>query len=93
MFADSSVVYYSCECEVIEKLLEADVAMAQWKFVTSLIKLQEAQTRIMTLMNTTAAATVRDTWKRTFLGMGSTTTPALYTWLKQYKDAIYSKVS
>lgn len=85
--------FFRSECEVIEKLLKADVCMAQWRFVTALLHLQDAHNKIMLLMNHSNSLTTKDTWgKLSFLGMKAPSMPVLYVWLKQYKDAIYSKV-
>lgn len=77
---------------MIEQLLEADISMSYWKFVDALLHLQEAHTRITTLLNHSASYTTKEPWKLSFLGIKASTIPVLYTWLKHFKDAIYSKV-
>ena len=80
------------ECEVMEKLLMADIAMSKWDYVESLLHLQNAHTKISQLMNSSSSLSSNRIVKLSFLGMKTPSMPVLYTWLKQYKEAIYSKV-
>ena len=82
----------STECEVLEKLLMADIAMSKWDYVESLLHLQNAHTKISQLMNSSSSLSSNRIVKLSFLGMKTPSMPVLYTWLKQYKEAIYSKV-
>lgn len=81
------------ECEVMEKLLMADIAMSKWDYVESLLHLQNAHAKISQIMNSSPSVPSNRIVKLSFLGLKPPAMPVLYTWLKQYKEAIYSKVT
>ncbi|XP_067941239.1 KICSTOR subunit 2-like isoform X2 [Watersipora subatra] len=78
------------ECEVIESLLQSDIAMSRWLYTESLLHLQMAHNNLSKLLAMATTLPQSHLIKRTFLGM-KTLTPYLHTWLKQYKNAVYSK--
>lgn len=87
--------YLTCrnECEVMESLLQADIAMSRWSYTNSLLHLQRAHNKINYLLTTVSSLTSRHSIvKLSFLGYKPLSTPVFYNWLKQYKNAIHSKV-
>jgi len=89
------VVYVNrTECEVIESLLQADIAMSKWCYPESLLHLQNAHTKISHILSVVSPQATKTSTliKIGFLGMKTASNPELHVWLKKYKDAIYSKV-
>ncbi|CAH1772805.1 unnamed protein product [Owenia fusiformis] len=83
---------FSVECDIITHLLTAQLEMSQCDFLSSLLHLNEAHTK---LTDWTPLVPVKEVKKT--LGFGSSTknpsNPALYQWLSKYKATLVSKFS
>ena len=67
--------------------------MSRWSYTNSLLHLQRAHNKINYLLTTVSSLTSRHSIvKLSFLGYKPLSTPVFYNWLKQYKNAIHSKV-
>lgn len=80
------------ECEILVQLMKAQVEVQHWKFLSSLMSLYGAQTRMSAWERTLQS---KESWK---LGFGATflkanQQPALYQWLVKLRSTILAKCS
>ncbi|XP_013389810.1 KICSTOR complex protein C12orf66 homolog [Lingula anatina] len=80
---------FSLECDIVHNLLLAQMDMAQLKFLSSLIHLHDAHSKLASWM---PALQSREQSKK--LGFSrQPSMPALYQWLVRYKAALVAKFS
>uniref|UniRef100_T1JCZ0 Uncharacterized protein n=1 Tax=Strigamia maritima TaxID=126957 RepID=T1JCZ0_STRMM len=78
----------SFECEILVKLLEVQIAMQSMVFLSAILHLHEAHSKLCAWESTVQ---LRDT-RRSFSFVSKQSNPAHYHWLWKFKDALVSKV-
>lgn len=82
---------FGYECDILHHLLVAQTTMSDWKFLTSLLHIHEAHTK---LTSWGMLIQPRETKKSTFGGSSKhALPPALYPWLNRFKNLLLSKFS
>lgn len=80
---------FTFECEVLLNLLRAQIDIQHWRFLPSLLSIQEAQTKLTTWRSRLSRETPRRGVKSSFIR--PPITPPLYQWLSKLKVALNSK--
>lgn len=80
---------FSLECEILLQLLESQLHLQQWKFLPSLLYLNDAHSKLCIL----AAPTSKDGKKVSSSVFRPLTVPPLYQWLCKLKAALVAKFS
>lgn len=84
---------FTCECDVINHLLQSQILMSQAQFLPTLLQLNQAHSK---LTSWGSASQAKETTKKSMFGQSSKTVstwPALYQWLLRYKSLLVAKFS
>ncbi|XP_054720112.1 KICSTOR subunit 2-like [Uloborus diversus] len=77
---------FSFECEILMKLLEAEINMQNWRFLPSLLCLHDAHSKLGAWLSMP-----KEIKKFSSTSFRTPTVPPIYNWLKTLKSALVSK--